>query len=319
MIEQLKEELKQAKALGFSIYYHLKDVFLYAGISKQGHAKALKRVQWLIDRETCYIGFIQNIREMHPGMGLRKMYNQFQPEGIGRDAFIALGLRAGFRLRTITNPTRTTYSIKSNRYPNLLVNKRFTSVNQVWSSDITYFKLGSRNYYIVLIMDVYSRRIIGYSVADNMRAENNINALRMALQLRGIENYKDYNQQLIHHSDRGSQYISNDYTNLLEDFGIQISMCTNVLENAHIERVNGTIKNEYLYRWNIQSLSQLKKYLQLAVNNYNNRLHNSIGKTPIEFENFIKELPLNQRQVLEIHTNNTNQINENPKQLSFDF
>ena len=90
-------------------------------------------------------------------------------------------------------------------------------------------------------MDVYSRRIVGYSVADHMRAEQNIRALQMALDLRGV---KDYDQKLIHHSDKGSQYISDDYTELLNDFGIEISMCNIVYENAHIERVNGIIKNQ---------------------------------------------------------------------------
>jgi putative transposase len=296
----------------------------------------LKRAQRLINREVCYIGFIQNIREIHPGMGLRKMYNQFEPEDIGRDAFIALGLQAGFRLKAVTNPARTTFSIKSNRYPSLLEGKRFTDVNQVWTSDITYFRFSTQNsaqnsaqgntqnglpfsrfYYIVLIMDVYSRRIIGYSLADNMRAENNIKALRMALQLRGIENYEG---KLIHHSDRGSQYISNDYTNLLEDYGIQISMCSNVLENAHIERANGTIKNEYLHRWSIQSVYQLKQRVKQAVKSYNNRLHNSIGKTPIEFEKFIQQIPKNERRVLELFIyNKYNFFDENKNQLVLNF
>jgi hypothetical protein len=93
-------------------------VLLEAGISKQGHIQALKRTKRIKNRRNCYIGLIQDIREIHPGMGLRKMYNQFQPEDIGRDAFIALGLQAGFRLKTVSNPARTTFSIKSNRYTN---------------------------------------------------------------------------------------------------------------------------------------------------------------------------------------------------------
>lgn len=292
----------------------MKSVYLEAGISKQGHHQQAKYRQQIKDKKLSYIGFISEVRAIHPGMGLRKMYNQFQPESIGRDAFIALGLKEGFRLRAVTNPTRTTYSVKSNRYSNLLVNKKFTDVNQVWSSDITYFNFGNRFYYIVLIMDVYSRRIIGYSIADNMRAENNIKALKMALQLRGVDNYL---YQLIHHSDKGSQYISNDYTQLLEDYRINISMCNEVLENAHIERVNGTIKNEYLNRWSINSVSQLIKALKKAIYNYNNRLHNSLGKTPIEFENFIKELSQEERPVLEIFTNNAySQISDNSNQLS---
>jgi putative transposase len=290
----------------------MKDLYLLCGISKQGHVQALQREKIWQEKTSLYVGLMYQVREMHPGMGLRKMYNQFRPEGIGRDAFIALGLEEGFRLSVRANPVRTTYSYKGHRYPNLLTGKRFTDVNQVWSSDITYFALEGRYYYIVLIMDVYSRRIVGYSLADNMRAENNVAALKMALNLRGIQEYEN---KLIHHSDKGTQYISTDYTNLLEDFGIQVSMCQEVLENAHIERANGIIKNEYLHRWDIKNLKDLKNGLQKAVNNYNERIHNSLkGKTPNQFETFIKDIPNEKRKVLQIFSyqkeskNNPNQI-----------
>lgn len=291
----------------------MKDLYLLCGISKQGHFQSLQKEKLWQGQRCLYVGLMSQVREIHPGMGLRKMYNQFRPEGIGRDAFIALGLEEGFRLSVRANPVRTTYSYKGHRYPNLLVDRRFTDVNQVWSSDITYFPLDGRYYYIVLIMDVYSRRIIGYSLADNMRAENNIAALRMALNLRGVQ---DYGHQLIHHSDKGSQYISTSYTDLLDDFGIQVSMCQEVLENAHIERANGTIKNEYLHRWEIKNLKDLKKGLQKAVNNYNERSHNSLGgKTPHQFETFIKNIPNEKRKPLQIFTYKRESKN-NPNQIS---
>jgi len=239
------------------------------------------------------------------------MYHQFKPEGIGRDAFIALGLGQGFGLSVRANPSRTTYSYKGHRYANLLVGKRFTDVNQVWSSDITYFPLGGRYYYITLIMDVYSRKIVCYSLADNMRAENNVNILKMALHLRTV---KDYKNKLIHHL-KGTQYISDEYTTLLEDFGIDISMCQEMLENAHVERVNGTIKNDYLHLWSIKNLKELKRNLKKAVNNYNERSHDSLdGKTPNQFESFIKDIPNEKRKSLQIFTykrefkNNLSQI-----------
>lgn len=251
-------------------------------------------------------------------MGLRSIHEAYQPEGIGRDAFIALGLRKGFRLRSVHKTVRTTFSVKSNRYRNLLHDKRFTDVNQIWTSDITYFKIGEDTYYIVFIMDVYSRRIVGYSVADNMRAELNIRALQMALDLRGIDNY---NNKLIHHSDKGSQYISNDYTELLTDFGIQISMCDIVYENAHIERVNGIIKNQYLYRWEITNFNQLCRKLDKAVWAYNfEKPHSSIGKlTPVGFEELLKEIVEEQRKELIIYTHNQNDDNSQSLQLEFDL
>lgn len=292
----------------------MNDLYAYFEISKQGHYDAIDRGRAIEDKLPCYLGFIQEIRDMHPGMGLRTMYTQFQPEGIGRDAFIELGLDLGFRLRRHRNPHRTTYSVKSNRFFNLLGDKRFTGVNQLWVSDIFYFFIASQHYYVVLLMDVYSRRIIGYSVADNMRAENNILALNRALAFRGI---KDYAQTLIHHSDRGSQYVSNDYTDLLDRYGIQISMCNDVLENAHCERVNGTIKNDYLNRWDIRNFEQLKQRVLDAVDNYNNRVHRTLKMTPIGFETCVKELSAEMRPVVEIYT--IKQIVENSSQLQLAF
>ncbi len=289
------------------------DVYLLCGISKQAHFQSLARQKELQNKEQVYIGFIEQVREFHPGMGLRLMYEQFNPEGIGRDAFIALGLLNGFRLRKTINAMITTRAVKSSRFPNLLTGKVVTDVNQVWVSDIFYFRIASTYYYIVLIMDVYSRRIVGYNGADNLRAENNIKALQMALTLRGIG---DYEGKLIHHSDRGSQYISDDYTNLLDEFGISISMCKNVLENAHAERVNGTIKNDYLSRWSIQNGRRLNYWLKKAVDGYNNRQHQSLGKqTPINYEVYIKELPKDKREKMEIFTI-AKKAYENPNQLS---
>lgn len=290
-------------------------LYALAGISRQGHHRALNRQAEEQAKEPCYLGLMSEIRELHPGMGLRTMYDQFAPEGIGRDAFIALGIREGYRLRAPENPQITTRASKRRHYPNLLAGKWLTGVNQLWTSDIFYFPLQGRHYYGVLIMDVYSRRIIGWSMADNMRAENNITALNSAFTLRGVENY---GQQLIHHSDRGSQYISDDYTELLDNYGVCISMCAEVLENAHIERVNGTIKNDYLYRWDIRTEGQLYLRMEQAVNNYNNRRHRILGMTPIEFETHVKELPKGESVPtfkMFVYQQNV----DNPFQLEFDF
>jgi putative transposase len=279
--------------------HSMKSLYAYYGISKQGHWDAIQRQSQEIHKSVCYIGFMAQIRELHPGMGLRTMYEQFVPEGIGRDAFIALGLSEGFRLRVLSTPHITTKSVKNTRYTNLLADRDFTGVNQLWVSDLFYFPLNGRHYYVVLLMDVYSRRIIGYSLADNMRAENNVKALTMALKLRKCA---IFDHQLIHHSDRGSQYISDAYTDLLDKAQIRISMCTDVLENAHCERVNGTIKNDYLNRWNIQSYADLERRTKMAVDNYNQRRHQALGKTPLEFETYVNELPIEKRPVLNIFT-----------------
>lgn len=248
-----------------------------------------------------YIRMMEEVREIHPGMGLRTMYEMLQPEGIGRDAFIALGLQEGFRLKNIEKKTRTTYSIKSSRYVNLLGGKEFTSINQVWSSDITYYYYEDQFFYIVFVMDVYSRRILGYNLADNMRAENNIKALKMALATRNI---KDYDKNLIHHSDKGTQYASDDYTGLLEERGIQISMCNEVYENTHIERVNDTIKNQYLNRMNIVSVKDLKAKLDRAIKAYNEqRPHQSLMKmSPVHYEQYLERTDISKRTKMTIYT-----------------
>ncbi|MBK8112124.1 MAG: hypothetical protein IPK46_18265 [Saprospiraceae bacterium] len=159
----------------------MQTLYLIANISRQGHFKEVLHEKTIAEKSIFYVGLMYKIREFHPGMGLRKMYEQFQPEGIGRDAWINLGLQEGFRMAPSINYYKTTYAIKSNKYENLLIKKEFTDVNQLWVSDIFYFPLNEKNYYAVLIMDVYSRKIVGGSIADNMRAENNTKALSMAL------------------------------------------------------------------------------------------------------------------------------------------
>jgi len=259
------------------------------GISRQAHFKMLQRRLQQQHKAVLYIAMMEEVRQLHPGMGLRTMYAMLQPQGIGRDHFIALGLQEGFRLQSIEKQSRTTYSVKSNRYRNLLGEALFDDINQLWSSDITYYLLLDRFFYIVFIMDVYSRRILGYNLADNMRAENNLWALQQALKTRRI---KDYEGRLIHHSDKGAQYTSNDYTDLLEQYGIRISMCNEVYENTHIERINDTIKNQCLKRWNINSIKELRHRLAEAIKNYNEqRPHQSLGGlSPIQYENGLEKI-----------------------------
>lgn len=301
----------------------MKAVYLLCAISKQAHFKNAKRLKQIARKALIYLNVMFMTREIHPGMGLRKIYEKHQPEGIGRDAFIELGMNYGYRLEPVRQKHRTTFPIKSHLYENLTIGKRLTGVNQVWTSDLTYFDLGAVTYYIVLIMDVYSRRIIGYSIAENMRAENTVKALRMAVGLRGIDNYQ---HKLIHHSDRGSQYASNIYTQLLESYDIQISMCSSVYENIHIERVNGTVKNQYLRRWVIKTKRELFNKLDKTIWAYNHdRQHESLKvegskMTPVEFENYVNQLLAEQRprmKPLAIITRNSDK--KDPNQLVLDL
>ena len=290
-------------------------VLKLCSITRQAHSQAIQRSVQEQEKEVLYLRMMQQAREIHPGMGLRTMYEMLDPEGIGRDAFVALGLQEGFRLKNIEKQTRTTYSVKSNRYRNLLGGMEFTDINEVWSSDITYFFCLQQFFYIVFIMDVYSRRIIGYSIADNMRAENNVAALKMALKTRGID---DYSEGLIHHSDKGTQYASDSYTEMLELYKIRISMCNEVYENTHIERVNDTIKNQYLRRMQINNRKELEKKLDEVIKTYNEtRPHQSLKKmSPVQYENHIKQIKKENRMKMTIYTVKLNQDDTSDKQLN---
>ena len=290
-------------------------MLLVVGLTRQAHYQAVQRSLKEKEKAVLYVRMMAQARQVHPGMGLRTMYEMLHPEGIGRDAFIALGLQEGFRLKSIEKQTRTTYSVKSNRYSNLLEELEFTGINQLWASDITYFFCLDKFFYIVFIMDVYSRRIIGYSIADNMRAENNLASLKRALQLRGIQNYE---QSLIHHSDKGAQYVSDEYTALLEHYGIRISMCNEVYENTHIERINDTIKNQYLKRMEIKSWQELKGKLEEAITAYNEtRPHQSLNMMPpIAYEKHLEMMAQEKRNKMKIYTVKTNKEDPMNSQLN---
>jgi putative transposase len=276
-------------------------ILALCGLSRQAHHQALLRHLQEGQKSVVYVRSMEQVREIHPGMGLKTMYEMLQPEGIGRDAFIALGLQEGFRLKSIEKQTRTTYSVKSRRYSNLLGNMEFTGINQLWSSDITYLFCLDQFFYIVLIMDVYSRRILGYNIADNMRSENNLSALQMALELRGIKNY---HQSLVHHSDKGTQYASDMYTQTLGDYEIRISMCNEVYENTHIERLNDTIKNQYMNRMEIKTRKQLETKLHGTITAYNeSRPHKSLPKmSPVAYENYLLGISEEKRSRMKIYT-----------------
>ena len=158
---------------------------------------------------------------------------------------------------------------------------------KVWLTDITYSEVNGRFYYIVFIIDVYTKIIVGYQASDNMRAASNVKAIEMA--------FKNYPAPLIHHSDRGSQYTSKEYIKVLEDNNCKISMAQSAQDNAYAERINSTIKNEYLVYWKQNSFEDLKKQVNKAVLHYNNkRLHNNLKREcPIEFK---EKWQLNKRE-----------------------
>jgi len=221
------------------------------------------------------------------------MYWTIEPQGMGRDKFCRIFRQLGYGIRRTRNPVRTT--IPAHKvFDNLIEGRLIDGPNQVWQSDITYFRVGPRHYYLTFIIDVYTRRIVGYAVSDSLRAEANARALKMALEL-----YKEEDLEgLIHHSDRGSQYTDSGYLRMLRSRGMVVSMGRKAQDNAYAERVNGVIKNEYLAYRTMSGFRSLKKYTRQAVHDYNTRRHHgSLGRMcPVDYESMWETLDVNERK-----------------------
>jgi len=269
------------------------------------------------------------IRKEHTVMGTRKLYDMLQPflmeHGIkmGRDGLFDLLAANRLLVKKRKRRIQTTYSNHwLRKYPNLIRDFVPRAINQLWVSDITYWKITTGEHlYISLITDAYSRKIVGYHVAETMEAIQSIAALQMALAaLEGAA----VPLQLIHHSDRGIQYCSGKYVKLLQDNGISISMTENgdPLENAIAERVNGIIKEEYLNHYQTDSLPEAKKQLQKTISLYNNnRPHMSISNlTPNKLHNNQKINPQRLwKNYFKKLNNFENKIESDPVNLSQDL
>ena len=273
--------------------FSLNSLYKEAGLTKQAVAQYALR-QKIFDAKTAQLVLeADELREDHPGCGVEKMYYTLKPDFMGRDRFIELMMELGYRLKRKKNYRRTTIASKI-YYPNLIKGMEVDRPSMVWQSDITYIPIGDRHYYAVFIIDVYSKKIVGYKVSDNMRAQANIDAMNMAL--------RENKAPLIHHSDRGSQYTYKEYISLLKDNGSQISMALSAQDNAFAERINRTIKEEYLDHWKPKDFGQLKRMTAKAVRNYNNkRLHNNNDRmSPEKFINQFSLLRPQQRKLMTI-------------------
>lgn len=275
--------------------FSLNQLYSCIGITKQAVHQYEIRQQIFDSKVALLISEVDKLRSEHPGCGVEKMYYTLKPDFIGRDRFIELFMKLGYRLKRPNNYRKTTYASKFAKYPNLIEGLLIYQPSQVWQSDITYIRVEDTFYYAVFIIDIYTKKIVGYSVSDSLRAEANVKALKMAV----IEN----DWPVFHHSDRGSQYIYKVYTKMLESNGTLISMCDNALDNAYAERINQTIKSEYLDHWKPKNFKVLKAQMRKAVFNYNNkRIHNHLSrKTPIQFEKEILNLPVHSRPMVKVY------------------
>jgi len=168
-------------------------------------------------------------------------------------------------------------------YPNLATELVLTGVDQLWRADLTYIRLQEEFVFLAVILDAFSRRVIGWALGHTLEDELTLAALRMALRYRNVQ------PGLVHHSDRGSQYASNDYTDLLKAHGIQISMSRkgNPWDNAAVESFMKTLKYEEVLRNEYRDLADARTSIaQFLEKVYNQkRLHSALGyRPPAEFE-----------------------------------
>lgn len=235
---------------------------------------------------------ILQIRVDMPGLGGRKLQVVLRRDygiDIGRDTLFSLLREHDLLIKQRVHRTRTTFSDHGLRvYADLRREFEPTGINQLWVADITYIWLGKEDgfHYLFLITDAYSKKIVGWSVADNMRHENAVAALRMALK----QCRKD--DRPIHHSDKGLQYCAKAYVAILNRHKMPISMTEGYdpRNNGIAERVNGILKEEFLKYEDVNAFN-IKETLTRIIGIYHNRRpHASLGMlTPEQVHN--GELP----------------------------
>jgi transposase InsO family protein len=237
------------------------------------------------------ISKVKRIREKMPETGGRKLQKLLakteygDPIIIGRDKLFDILRFHGMLYRRPFVRIHTSVSDPRNMvYPNLLKDMTVTHVNQVWVTDITYLHLvNGKHCYLSIMTDYYSRKIIGWSLQDNMSAESTLETFEKA--------YKRVKPGigLIHHSDKGSQYTSDKYATRLAKYGVKISMTgvNKCYDNALAERINGILKYEFGLRHTFNNMKQARRVVADAIYLYNNkRIHLSLNyETPNDFYN----------------------------------
>ena len=241
------------------------------------------------------VEFVRRVRSRDPGIGGSKLWRMYRKEfgdghAVGYNRFYDIIDKYHLKVRERKRRVRTTDSGHDlPLYPNLVRELIPLRPTQLWVSDITYMVIylnaqtGEYDFcYLSIVTDYYTKEIIGWCVGETLEARFAIEALKMALERLGGQPAPD----LIHHSDRGVQYASYAYTDLLKANNIRISMteCGDPRENAVAERVNNTVKNELLRGMSFSSIEAVRKAVKAAIDFYNNeRPHMSLNwQTPAQ-------------------------------------
>lgn len=259
----------------------MKDVCHMFKLSRQALYKYKQRHVAEELQEEIILQLVNEIRHKLPRIGGRKLYHMLQedfnrlPLQPGRDKFFSILRRNGLLVQRTRRYARTTQSFHRFRvYTNVVKDRTVSRVNEVFVADITYLRLNERFCYLFLVTDVYSRKIVGYNVSNSLAVEGALRAIRMALQ--EVGNCRG----LIHHSDRGFQYCCDEYVDVLQSHGIELSMgeVGNPYDNAIAERVNGILKTEFFLNATFVNEKHAALATTEAVALYNDvRPHMSIG------------------------------------------
>ena len=257
------------------------------GKSRQAWYKHQSKQEKVSMENAIILVLAKEIRKAQPRIGLRKLYYLLKPQlrshniNRGRDYLFSLFSEHNMLVARKRRKVKTTYSYSRYRkYPNLIKDMTVCRPEYIWVSDITYIRLQVGFCYLSLVTDIYSHRIVGFSLQQSLNATGCIEALKMAISTRQT------NQILIHHSDRGVQYYSNSYINLLGKNKILISMTEqgSPYENAVAERVNGILKDEFSLGGVFDHYRLANQAVSSAIEVYNNfRPHASCDYlTPME-------------------------------------
>jgi len=255
------------------------------GKTKQAYYKQLASLTDKALKEAMTLEIVNRIRKRTKTKrwGGRKLYVLVKEElagstlKIGRDKLFELLRENGMLVKPRKRRYYTTQSHHwLRKYENLIENMVINQPNQLWVSDITYVKINHEVYYLYLITDAYSQKIVGFYISTDLKANSATIALQRALK----DNPVNQPYRLIHHSDRGIQYCSEEYTSILNKYKILISMTrpASPQENAIAERVNGILKEEWLYDLKLERDENPYKKIKGIVKIYNQiRPHNSLG------------------------------------------
>jgi transposase InsO family protein len=258
------------------------------GVTRQAYYEAQTREIKTNISHSVVLRLVKDLREIMPMIGTRKLQHEIRDQltehGIkmGRDQLFDLLRFHGLLIRRRKRFVKTTDSCHwLKKYPNLITDIEVSEPDELWVSDITYVKTIEGYSYLSLITDAYSRKIVGFCLYPSLDSDGCIKALEM-----GLAERHNFIPTLIHHSDRGVQYCSYRYVEILQENKIKVSMTQsgNPYENALAERMNGIIKSEFFPRRIYQNHKEAKKAIERIIYTYNNRRpHSSLNYlTPSE-------------------------------------